>query len=216
MADLIGHLERGGFQAEAGGFGEGEQEVHVLHGLAGGAFEEVVDDGGDDELAVMHLQGDQALVCVDHLLEVHGAREDVREGRIGIEVFIQGCHFLQGEGARGLCDGEDAAGEIAPDRDEVQIVADAQVPADFRQVLVRQDFIGRQVVVPPAEVRRGSGLDAGAGGTGDGLDMDIAPEEAGLRQRQERQLDGGREAAGLATFSAPAIRLRFSSGSPYT
>ena len=169
MADLLGHLKCRGLQAEAGGFREGEQEVHVLHGLAGGAFEEIVDDGGDDELAVVQLQGDQALVGVDHLLEVHGAREDVREGRIGIEVLVQGRHFLQGEGARGLGDSEDAAGEIAPDGDEMQVFPDAQVAADLRQVLVREDFIGRQVVVPPAEVRRGRGLDAGAGGAGDGL-----------------------------------------------
>ncbi len=52
------NLEGRGFQAEAGGFREGEQEVHVLDSLAGGAFEEIVDDGGDDELAVVQFQGD--------------------------------------------------------------------------------------------------------------------------------------------------------------
>ena len=62
---------------------------------------------------------------------------------IGIEVLVQVRHFLEGEGAGGFGDGEDAAGEVAPDRDEMEIVAHAQVPADFRQVLMRQDFIGR-------------------------------------------------------------------------
>ena len=125
------------------------------------------------------------------------------EGRIGIEGLVQGRHFLQGEGAGGFRDSEDAAGEIAPDGDEMQVVPDTQVAADLRQVLVREDFIGGQVVVPPAEVRRGSGLDAGAGGTGDRLHMDIAPEKTGLRQRQERQLDGGREAARIGHLLRP-------------
>ena len=82
----------------------------------------------------------------------------------------------------------------------MQVFPDAQVAADLRQVLVREDFIGGQVVVPPAEVRRGRGLDAGAGGAGDGLHVHVAPEEAGLRQRQERQLDGRREAARIGHF----------------
>ena len=58
----------------------------------------------------------------------------------------------------------------------------------------------------------GAGLDAGAGGTGDGLQVNLTLEEAGLRQRQKRQLDGGRKASRVGHLrrsgDAVALELR--------
>ena len=82
----------------------------------------------------------------------------------------------------------------------MEVIPDTKVPADFQQMLVGQDLIDGKVVAAPTEMGGGSGFDARPGGAGDGLDMDIAPEETGLGQRQERQLDGGRKAAGVGHF----------------
>ena len=160
----------------------------------------------------MHFQGDEALVRIDHLFEVHGTGKYPGKGGIGIEVLVQGRHFLDREGAGGFADGEDAAGEIAPDRDEMEVVPDAKVPADFQQMLVGQNLIDGQVVTAPAEMGGGSRFNARPGGAGDGLDVDVAREETGLGQRQEGQLDGGRETAGVGHFprlgDPVAVQLR--------
>ena len=98
--------------------------------------------------------------------------------------------------------GEDAAGEVAAHRHELDVDAvraleEAQVAADLLEVLVLEDLVGREVVGPPAEMRGRGGLDAGAGGAGDGRHVDRGLQQAGGGQRQERQLDGRGEAAGV-------------------
>ncbi len=68
--DVSEELLAGIFQTEAGGLVDAEHEVHVLHGLTDGTFQEVVDTGGDKQLVVEGIDVDETFVGIHHLLEV--------------------------------------------------------------------------------------------------------------------------------------------------
>ncbi len=122
---LMIHLESRGFQSEAYGFFQVEHQVHVVHGLSAGAFEEVVDAGDDEQLAAMFFQMDEALVGVHHLLQVDVFLDDVDERVAGIVFLIDAFDFLERHlGLDHEC-GEDAAREVAAVGDEVNFRVEA-------------------------------------------------------------------------------------------
>ena len=73
-------LEGRWLEAQACRFADAKHEVHVLHGLSYGTFEQVVDTRRDEQLAVDDVAMDQRLVGVDHLLHVERL-VDVMGGR---------------------------------------------------------------------------------------------------------------------------------------
>ena len=77
-------LEGQSFQFEAGGLVQPQHQVHILHGLPGGAFQQVVNHGSDYQLGAMLFQADEAFVGVHHLFEVH--RTGVQEGERSVLV----------------------------------------------------------------------------------------------------------------------------------
>ena len=212
--------ESAGFQAQTGGFVQAEHEVHVLHGLANGALQEVVDGGGDENLPVETVDMHQGLVGVDHLLQVDGAVGVVGEGGVGVEVAVGLDNVRSGD--VGVDDGgaEDATGEVAAVGDELNLepgtgstvarLATAgssggsgrggdlrQTLHDFGQVLVGEGLVDAQVVVAPREVRGGAGLLTGTRRARDGIHADGTVEQAHLCRRQQRQLDARGKAAGV-------------------
>jgi hypothetical protein len=58
------------YELQACGFIQAEHQVHVLHGLAGGAFHEVVDGGEDDDLFAARGETDVAEVGRLHPVDV--------------------------------------------------------------------------------------------------------------------------------------------------
>lgn len=98
----------------------------------------------------------QGLVGIDDLFEIDAAGGDVREEGRGVVILVQPAGRRLVERAVGVDAGEDAAGEIAAHRHEIDGLAEAglqasQVASDFDQVLVREGFVDRNVVRPPAE-----------------------------------------------------------------
>ena len=105
--------EGGGFQTEACGLINAEHEVHILNGLAYCTFQQVVDAGGDEQLAAVLLDVDERLVGVDHLFQVDGLVAVMGEGSASIE-FLVGLDDILHWG-RGLDNGctEDASRKVA-------------------------------------------------------------------------------------------------------
>ena len=153
---------------------EVEHQVHVVDGLATGTLQQVVDARDDEQLVAVLLQVDEALVGVDYLLQVDVFVDDVREGILGIVFFVHAADFL--ESYLGLHDdgGKDAAGEVTTIGDEVDFGVEAVLELaerllDFGHVLVFESLVDTQVVVAPAEVARGTRLDACARAARDGV-----------------------------------------------
>ena len=181
---------------------EVEHQVHVVDGLAAGTLQQVVDARDDEQLVAVLLQVDEALVGVDYLLQVDVLVDDVREGILGIVFFVHAADFL--ESYLGLHDdgGEDAAGEVTTIGDEVDFGVEAVLELaerllDFGHVLVFESLVDTQVVVAPAEVARGTRLDACARAARDGVHHDVVVQHQVLGQGKQAQLDAGGEAAGI-------------------
>ena len=60
----------GGLHGETGGLLKSEKEVHGVDSVSGTSLEQVVDHGRDKQLAVDLVEVDDALVGVDHVLQV--------------------------------------------------------------------------------------------------------------------------------------------------
>ena len=82
-------LECGRFQAQTGRFVQPEHEVHVLHGLPAGAFEQVVYRGRDQQFIAELIHVHQGLVGVDHLLHVDGLVHVMRESRVLVILLVK-------------------------------------------------------------------------------------------------------------------------------
>ena len=60
--------ESAGLEVEACMFIDAKHQVHVLHGLAAGTFEQIVDDTGDEEFVIKLRHVNERLVGIHHLL----------------------------------------------------------------------------------------------------------------------------------------------------
>ena len=82
-------LKRAGLEVEASLLIKAEHDIHVLNGLAASAFEQVVNDAGDEQLIVELLHMNESLVCVHNLLEVEIAVNVVGKSGRSIELLIE-------------------------------------------------------------------------------------------------------------------------------
>ena len=71
--------------------GQAEHDVHVLHGLPGGALHEVVDHADDDDApgALVHVGVDAAVVGPGHVLELRHGVAELDELLAGVEALVQ-------------------------------------------------------------------------------------------------------------------------------
>ena len=113
-----------------------------MDGLAYCTFQEVVDAGGDEQLAAVLLDVDERLVGVHNLLEVDGLVAVVGEGGIAIEVLVGLDDVLYW--GRGLDNGcaEDASREVTTIGDEVDVGIEIAL---LQFSLPGRSFIGRYV-----------------------------------------------------------------------
>ena len=102
-----------------------EQQVHVVHGLSAGTFQQVVDAGDDEQLVAMFFQVEKAFVGVDHLLQVDvlvhhvGKRVAFVVLRVDTVQLLDAALVLDDDGR------EDAPRESAPVGDEVYLCVEA-------------------------------------------------------------------------------------------
>ena len=109
---------------------------------------------------------DEALIGIDHLLEVYRLVYIVREGCLAVEVLVC-CGNVTTYGTvawelDNAC-GEDAPGEIAAIRDEVYggikvALHMAEALLDFRHMLVFECFIDAHVTHAPRKMGGGRGF----------------------------------------------------------
>src|SRR6185437_13853920 len=81
-------LESVGFELESCCLFEAEQEVHILDGLTGGSFQQIVKRRVNDQLAshLFHLY--QAFIGVDHLFQGNRIAADDGERVAAVEIFV--------------------------------------------------------------------------------------------------------------------------------
>ena len=72
---------------EAGSFLEAEEQIHGVDRIAGGSLQQVVDHGSDEQFAVHFVEMDDALVGVDHILQIGNLGRYEREVMI-VEIFL--------------------------------------------------------------------------------------------------------------------------------
>ena len=134
------------FKSQACRFIEVEHDVHVLHGLTYGTFQEVIDARGDEQLIAVLLDMHQCLIGVHHLLQIYWLVAIVGEGCSLVEVLIDLNHILY----RGWCldngGTEDATGKVTTIGDEVDVGIKItlylfQRLTDLSNVLMLEGFI---------------------------------------------------------------------------
>ena len=158
---------------------------------------------------------DETLVGVDHLLQVDRLVDVVGEGCIAVEILV-GCHdvFYRSIGLNHLS-GEDATGEVATIRDEIdgclelavarELLYLTQTLAYLRHVLVLEGLVNAHVVVAPREVSGGTRLLSGTRRARNGIHGNVVVEQAELGGGQKSQLNAG----GKATWIGNMLRLGY-------
>ena len=158
---------------------------------------------------------DETLVGVDHLLQVDRFVDVVGEGCVAVKVLV-GCHdvFYRSVGFNHLSS-EDATGEVATIRDEVdgclelavarKLLYLTQTLAYLWHVLVLEGLVNAHVVVAPREVGGGTRLLSGTRRTRNGVHGNVVVEQAELGSRQQSQL----YTCGETTWISHVLRLGY-------
>ena len=135
----------------------------------------------------------EAFVCIHHLLEVRSERAVEGESRAAIEILVKRrCLFFRELASRlDIC--KYAPGEITAHRYEIDCRhlasrQQSQIPAYLNQVLVGEDLVGGQVVVPPAEMGGGGRFHSGPCGTCEGCHLHFLFQQTRLCKRKQGQL----------------------------
>ena len=181
---------------QAGGRFKSKFDIYALHGLRGGALEQIVDGRDHHQHVALLLPGDVA---------VRGARYAANRGHLAGEAhqrlafvsFEEGLiHLGGGHAARQLHidGGQDAAHIVAKMGLEQHLLA--EVMADLRLVSVIEGAVGVEAYFAEAGVD--GRLATGTGNPGDGVDDGLPPlgNQTILLQRLEGAEGGGRVATG--------------------
>lgn len=187
-----------------------------MDGLAGGAFDHVVDGGEDNDGGLAGLfgeaDGDVAEVGADDVFEVGEGFADPDEGFVGVGVFVGFEEFVLGDvGVGGLeVDGfEDAPvdGEQVRDEERVDGFAGDEGEGLFDLGLVpvtADQAVGEVGLVLVWEVQQVAWGLACAGGAAGGIDDDGGLfDEAVGQQRRDAECGGGGIAAGVGDEHGP-------------
>ena len=130
---------------------EAEKEVHVVDGGSGTTLEEVVDDGGNHELALDAVEVDEALVGVDDILEVGHFVDDESEVVVVVVFLIEPLDFGEGDVAVEVGHGEDSAREWPAHRHEVDFGVETGLHfgdcvADFGELVVGEGAVDLSLI----------------------------------------------------------------------
>src|ERR1700743_752663 len=83
------------FKFETGRFVKAKKQVHILNGLSGGSFEQIVERRMDHQGVTYLLQLDQAFFGIHYLFQRDRAKADDRKGMAAVEILIHCQHFLR-------------------------------------------------------------------------------------------------------------------------
>ena len=127
-------------------FFQSEQEVHVVDGLSAGTFQQIINHGDNQQFVFILLQVNEALVGIDHLLQIRILVYDERKRMVVIIFLVDALDFAQLNFAIQISGSKDAARKVAPHRNEVNLAREAvlqlhQALVDFSQMLVRERLV---------------------------------------------------------------------------
>ena len=150
-------------QPEANGLFKVEHEVHVVHGLSAGTFQEIVNAGDDKQFVSVLLQVDETFVSVHHLFQIDVFLHDVHERILSVILFIHTLDFFQCHLRFHHQCGKDAAREVTAVGDEVYFRVKAVLQLterlfDFGHVLVFESLVNADIVITPTEMARCPGF----------------------------------------------------------
>ena len=197
----VDNLEGGWLQPEPGGLGKSEHYVHILHCLSRGAFDEVVDCRAYMDITIVQLEMQKRLVRVHDFFERYAFIRVKYERGCRI-VFLEQLPVVRfGDAFSGPCVHacEYPPCEIPPERDEVHdrlFPGDApEIHSDLSKVLVGEQLVDGDVVVPVAEMRGLSRFLPCTGRSRDGAHVHLVVDEPAGCKREQGKLDGRGEAA---------------------
>lgn len=84
--ERFSNLKRRRLQPQSLGFLKTEHNIQILHGLSGRSLDKIVDDRGDVYIFPVHLQMQESLVGVHHILERNVAV--AVENERGVEIVL--------------------------------------------------------------------------------------------------------------------------------
>ena len=172
-------------------------EVEVLDGDAGGAFDEVVGDGEDEDVSAGEADGHVAEVGVGNVFGAGEVLDDPDE-RLALVVVAHGLEklffggFFGGAGVHGREDaavhGDEVGGEDDADLFAAGVGEDL---FDFGGVSMVADAVGGDAFVALGVVNRQLRFAACAGDAGLGVDDDVLGFDIATSQQRGQTEDGG-------------------------
>lgn len=102
---LIGYR----FHCQTGCLLQAEEEVHGVDCIAGASFEEIVDNGCDEEFAVNLIEMDYTLVGVDHVFQVRNLGGYESEIVVSVIFIVYLYYFRKVERTVEIADSHDSA-----------------------------------------------------------------------------------------------------------
>src|SRR5262249_30189237 len=179
-------------------------QVEVLHGCAGGAFDQIVEAADREDAAADETHSNVAKVCVGRVLGARQMIDDADERLVGIGFAesLEQLSFGYVANRLGVGRREDAAVHGNEMRGEDQVHRFAGGAADdlfdFGRVAVAANIVGRDAFIAFREMPNQLGHSARPGHAAFAVDDDVGwLNEAGLHERGERQDGGGGVAAGV-------------------
>jgi hypothetical protein len=138
-------LKSRGFKLETSGFAKAEQQVHVLHCLSAGAFQQVIQDTGNKKLVSMLFEVNNTFIGINNLFQVDVPAGYDRKRMAFVKLFEKDIGFLFGKRTFRVHRSENTTGKVAALWDEIQVrnkslQATYTLPYFF-QVLVTKDLI---------------------------------------------------------------------------
>ena len=149
-----------------------EQEIHAVDGIAGSAFEKIVDSCGYEQPVIDFFKSDQTLVGVCDVFYVDRMIDDKCEIMVVVVLFVELSQLLYGDRRCHIGCHKCAAGETAAERQKIDRCAEtrlqtAQCIGDFVKLRVNKCTRQLYVIVAVFEVYHAFRRCLGVGGTGD-------------------------------------------------
>ena len=125
---------------------QAKQQIHIMHCLSACAFQQVINHRDDQQLVVDTLQMDQALIGVDHLLQVGILIGHERKVMIVVILLVKASYLGDVLVAIQVHRRKDTAREVATHRDEIELMREIalqllQALVDLGQMLMLERLV---------------------------------------------------------------------------
>ena len=183
-----------------------------MNGIAGGSFHHIVDDGSNEQFVVDSFQLEQALVGVQHILQLHLPVGNEGEVVVVVVVLVELTHHVEVNIAFHLYGSQQSAGKRAQHGNEVNGTVETELQVlehlnHFLSLGVLESLLHAHIA------SAGRGCLVKGVGRGNGGHMNVAIEQQVLGKRNQRQFNGhGKGASGRYTeaimYHVFAVQLR--------